>query len=124
MLYQRIQTVEAYIIDNGFNPFYKRWTFHEEVDSQVPPIVPEVMVKIDTTEDEIVDVIYNFIDPSNYPGSNDVEVEDDAAKGPTIFAQYYDELFSKVEVELYSRRTNFSSLNFLVKLMHLKMLHK
>ena len=95
-------------------------TFHGEVDSSVPPVVPEVVAKVDT----IKDVIYDFIGTSNYPSSNYVEVKDDVVMGPIMFAQYYDELFSEVEKKLYLGCTNFSSLNFLVNLMHLKVLHK
>ena len=124
MLHQQIQTVKVHIIDNGFNQFYKKWIFHGEVDSSVPSVVPKVLVEADTVEDEMVDVIYDFIGLPNYPSSNDVEVEDDAVIGPTMSTQYYDELFSEVEVELYPRFTDFSSLNFLVKLIHLKVLHK
>ena len=78
-----------------------------EVDSPVPPAMPEVVAEADTTEDEMVNVIYDFIGPSNYPGNNHVKVEDDAAMGPIMSAQYYDQLFSEVEAELNPMCTNF-----------------
>ena len=45
----------------------------------------EVVAK---AKDEIVDVIHDFIGPSNDLDSNDVNVEDDVAMGPIISAQY------------------------------------
>ena len=46
------------------------------------------------------------------------------AMKPSVSGQQYDELFSEVEAELYPGCTSYSSLNFLVKLMHLKVMHK
>ena len=45
-------------------------------------------------------------------------------EGATGLNQYFDDLFIEIETELYSGCTKFSSLNFLVKLMHLKVTYK
>ena len=99
--------MEAHIIDNGFNPFYKKWTFHGEVDIPFPPVMPEIMAEADTDEDEIVDVIYNFISPSNDPDSNDVDVEANAKMGSKMSVQYYDELFWMLKLNFILDALNF-----------------
>ena len=66
--------------------------------------------------DEMIDVLNDFLEPDNETD----EVDEKA----TASAQYFDDLFTEIETELYPECTKFSSLNFLVKLMHLKVSNK
>ena len=51
------------------------------------------------------------------------DAEGDPVGGPSSNEQY-DDLFAALRSELYPGVSSFSSLNFLVKLMHLKVLNK
>ena len=53
--------------------------------------------------------------------SDDVEVDPIAAQSSNV---QYDKLFTALNFELYPAMSSFSSLIFLVKLMHLKMMNK
>ena len=64
--------------------------------------------------DEMFDVLDDII-------NNDVEVDQATAETSNI---QYDDLFKALNYELYPGVSSFSSLNFLVKLMHLKVLNK
>ena len=70
----------------------------------------------------MIDVVHDFIGP---PMTNAVVGEDDDVEaGPSGSTQYYDELFAKIEAKSYPGCTTFSSLNFLAKLLHLKVMYK
>ena len=64
----------------------------------------------------MIDVLNDFMEPNNR--------DDDVDEEATGSNQYFDDLFTKIESELYPRCIKFSSLNFLVKLMHLKVSNK
>ena len=66
--------------------------------------------------DGMIDVSNNFMEPDNRG--------DDVDKGATGSAQYFDDLFTDIESKLYLGYIKFSFLNFLVKLMHLKVSNK
>ena len=66
--------------------------------------------------DKIIDVLNDFIEPDNWG--------DDVDKGVIGLVQYLDCLFTEIESELYPGCIKLSSLNFLVKLMHLKVSNK
>lgn len=75
--------------------------------------------------DEVLDVLNDFIGSLNDDGvQNDVHLDDDITSTAMAFDGQYEDLFAKVEVELYPGCTTFSSLNFLVKLIHMKVLCK
>ena len=66
--------------------------------------------------DEIINILNNFTEPDDGDDNVDERV--------TRSAQYFDNLFIEVESELYPRCIKFTFLNFLVKLMHLKVSNK
>ena len=69
--------MEAHITNNGFNPLYTKYILHSEVDIPIPDVLPKVVHEDDIVEDEMIDMIYVFIGPSNDLVSNNVDVEDD-----------------------------------------------
>ena len=46
----------------------------------------EVVHEEDVIENEMVNLIHDFISPSNDPTMDDINVEDDVQTGPTMFA--------------------------------------
>ena len=65
------------------------------------------------------DILNDFMEPDD-EGNRDDGVDEEAMRSN----QYFDDLFTKIESKLYPRCTKFSSLNFLVKLMYLKVSNK
>ena len=111
---QTIDVLEAHIIDRGFNPLYTKWIFHGEVE-------PEAQVETNNTCED-VDEMYQVL--------NDIvqHSEDIEGRDPTLEEEYqggqFDDLFAELDAELWPGCTTFSSLNFLVKLMHIKVMNK
>ena len=56
-----IGIVEAHIIDKGFNPLYKKWRYHGELDNFDDPVVPE---QGDNNGDEMLNVLDDVIRPT------------------------------------------------------------
>uniref|UniRef100_A0A803Q9D4 Uncharacterized protein n=1 Tax=Cannabis sativa TaxID=3483 RepID=A0A803Q9D4_CANSA len=91
----------------GFQTSYEQWIFHGEEEANVADVVVDVN-DIDEKHDVIDDVFTPACD-NNTPG---VDVN--------RMGEYYDELFKDIEADLYPCCNWISSLNFLAKLMHLK----
>ena len=93
---------------------YNQWIYHGET-ANVTGIssVPELSVKIPKC-DEIFDVLGNIISD---------DAEGDPVGGQSSNVQY-DVLFTTLRSKLYPGVSSFSSLNFLVKLKHLKVINK
>ena len=72
--------------------------------------------EIEENVDKMFDVLNDFMEPGNE--------DDDVDKKATASAQYFDDLFIEIESDLYPGCIKFSSLNFSVKLMHLKVSNK
>ena len=116
---QQIRIIEAHIIDHGFNLLYKIWRYHGKLDPVMDPIGHK---QGDNTSDEILNVLEDVIGPTHK-----LPVEDEHAnnfKIEPLYREKYDDLFAKIETELYLGCQKFSLLNFLAKLMHLKVLNK
>ena len=63
---QTIDTVEAHVFDKGFQQSYQKWVYHGEVEASVANEVVEENV------DEMVDVVDDFIFPTNADEADDV----------------------------------------------------
>ena len=93
---------------------YNQWIYHGETANVIgKSTVPEPCVGI-PERDEMFDVLGDIISD---------DAEGDLIGGQSSNEQYND-LFTALRSELYPDVSSFSSLNFLVKLMHLKVLNK
>ena len=110
--FERIGVVWVHLLQNGFHKFYRTRIFHGETIQNPTNEKP----KIEENVDEMIDVLNDFLELKN--GVDDVD------EGATGSAQYFDHSFIEIEMELYPRCSKFYSLNFLVKLMHLKVSNK
>ena len=105
---------EGHIFQYNFIFGYNQWIYHGETtndtgsSSMLGPSagIPDL--------DEIFDVLGHIISDS---------VEGDVIGGQSSNVQY-DDLFIKLRSQLYPDASSFSSLNFLVKLMHIKVMKK
>ena len=72
--------------------------------------------------DEMLNVLEDVIGPTHELPTEDEHP--DTFKVEPSQREIYDDLFVEMEIELYPGCQKFSSLNFLAKLMHLKVLNK
>ena len=112
----QLQDLESHIFRNGFMFGYNQWIYHEEpASTNAGTTVPEPEPSAGIPEhDEMFDVLGDIISD---------DAEGDPVGGQSSNEQY-DDLFTALRFESYPGVSSFSSLNFLVKLMHLKMLNK
>ncbi|KAL5552411.1 hypothetical protein UlMin_002587 [Ulmus minor] len=110
----QLEELESHIFRNGFMFGYNQWIHHgEPATGNAGTTVAGPSGGIHE-RDEMFDVLDDIISE---------DVDDDAVGGPSSNDQY-DDLFAALRSELYPGVSSFSSLNFLVKLMHLKVLNK
>ncbi|KAL5560845.1 hypothetical protein UlMin_037056 [Ulmus minor] len=110
----QLEDLESHIFRNGFMLGYNQWIHHGEA----------VTAKAGTTvagpsggiheRDKMFDMLDDIIS----------EDADEDAVGGSSSNDQYDDLFAALRSELYPSVSSFSSLKFLVKLMHLKFLNK
>ncbi|KAL5538476.1 hypothetical protein UlMin_035499 [Ulmus minor] len=93
---------------------YIEWIYHgENVNAASSSNVPQPNSGVHD-RDEMFEVLEDII-------SNDAEVDQLGNQSSNV---QYDDLFTTLNSELYPGVSSFSSLNFLVKLMHLNMMNK
>ncbi|KAJ9543051.1 hypothetical protein OSB04_022758 [Centaurea solstitialis] len=116
MLSQKPDVVEAHIHAYGWQASYTTWVYHGEVD----PL--HVIEDEGPTTDEMIGAINDVIGENiNNEEHVDEGIPDGGANG---IDQEYAELFQEVETELYPSCTWLSSLNFLAKMLHMKVMNK
>ena len=118
-LWQQIGILEAHIIDNGFNLLYKKWRYHREPNMLMKAVVHE---QVANTGDEMLNVLEDVIGlthelPIKYEDFDNFEIE-------PSHREKYDDRFAEMESKLYLGCQKFFSLNFLTKLIPLKVLNK
>ncbi|KAL5542126.1 hypothetical protein UlMin_009836 [Ulmus minor] len=110
----QLEDLESHIFRNSFMFGYNQWIHHgEPVTANVGTTVAGPSGGIHE-RDEMFDVLDDIIS----------EDADEDAVGGSSSNDQYDDLFAALRSELYHGVSSFSSLNFLVKLMHLKVLNK
>ncbi|KAM6565737.1 hypothetical protein CsatA_024865 [Cannabis sativa] len=107
--FEPLNIVEAHVFDWGFDNGYQKWIYHGESETEVVAQTEVVEHILDDEDDEMIPIVEDFIRPT----TEDVQRNSDSF-------QYYDELFEEIEAELYPGCHWISSLNFLAKLLHLK----
>ncbi|KAM6554835.1 hypothetical protein CsatB_015597 [Cannabis sativa] len=106
--FEKIDRVRAHVFDRGFMEGYEKWIYHGEPED----VVDDVAVVDVELEDEMIHILEDFFPPT----TEDVQGEDEQ---PTT-NPHFDDLFEEIEAELYPGCDWISSLNFLAKLLHLK----
>ncbi|XP_060961732.1 uncharacterized protein LOC115718743 [Cannabis sativa] len=110
--FEKIDRIRAHVFDRGFMQGYEKWIYHGEPEDAVD----DVAVGDVESEDEMIPILEDFF-PST---TEDRQGEDEQ---PTTNPQF-DDLFEEIEAELYPGCDWISSLNFLAKLLHLKVREK
>ncbi|KAL5560887.1 hypothetical protein UlMin_030634 [Ulmus minor] len=110
----QLQDLESHIFRNSFMFDYNQWIYHGEPASANAGTTVAGPSGGIHERDEMFDVLDDIISE---------DADGDAVGGPSSNEQY-DDLFAALRSELYPSVSSFSSLNFLVKLIHLKVLNK
>ncbi|XP_060965657.1 uncharacterized protein LOC133034566 [Cannabis sativa] len=106
--FEKIDRVRAHVFDRGFMQGYDKWIYHGEPEDAVV----DVAVADVESEDEMIPILEDF-----FPSTTEEPQGED--EQPTTNPQF-DDLFEEIEAELYPGCDWISSLNFLAKLLHLK----
>ena len=119
----KLNRVQAHIIDNGFNPNYSVWIYHGERSTVPQQAILNSSASTSATNasrDEMADALLDLTNEMNFESGD----ADDRTEEVDEEAMSYEEHFEELQSELWPGCTKMSSLNFLVKLMHLKVMHK
>ncbi|XP_060959205.1 uncharacterized protein LOC133030469 [Cannabis sativa] len=106
--FEKIDRVRAHVFDRGFMQGYDKWIYHGEPED----VVVDVAVADVESEDEMIPILEDF-----FPSTTEEPQGED--EQPTTNPQF-DDLFEEIEAQLYPGCDWISSLNFLAKLLHLK----
>ncbi|XP_062080223.1 uncharacterized protein LOC133784977 [Humulus lupulus] len=125
--YYELETIERHLWVNGFSKSYTNWVFHGEDKTSSSFNVDELESDINEDsvdsedDDDMIEAIQDVAGGINFETYQDEEIaEEESHYEPTKFK----ELFEEVKKELYPGCSKFSSLTFLVKMMHIKVLNK
>ena len=109
-------TIERHLIRFGFSMSYQRWIFHGEEPECIPNEQNDVSIDVemaDTIDNEVIDTLNDACGPVD----QDINLEESPSHGN------FENLFNEANKELYSGCRKFSTLTFLVKLMHVNVLN-
>ncbi|KAK1407509.1 hypothetical protein QVD17_39125 [Tagetes erecta] len=119
--WQYLDIVYAHVHDNGFQRGYTTWNYHGEKYANASEIAalfaPRARTQATRTQHEMFDVIDDVMAEIN---TNTENVPEDV----TRLDGEFDALFNELNTELYPGCSWMSSLNFIAKLLHIKVLNK
>ncbi|XP_042404102.1 uncharacterized protein LOC121993927 [Zingiber officinale] len=101
---------------HGIQQSYKVWDYHGE-KYEHPPLENEVLSDSDA-QDEMRDVL------NDLTGLVEIGESSEPTQQRDFQTENFNDMLREIEKELYPGCVNFSALNFLVKLMHVKVLNK
>ncbi|KAK9190605.1 hypothetical protein WN943_019212 [Citrus x changshan-huyou] len=117
------EAAEEHIIVHGFWSKYKKWKMHGELSTSVESN-QEMKVSYDSSADD--DMIGMIHDTMCFPNlgclPNNPSLENELNKGPNDKTKAFLKLLEKAESPLYPGYENFTSLSFIVRLLHIKVL--
>jgi hypothetical protein len=116
---QDMDTIKAHVRNKGFLESYELWNYHGEKHPNAAEIEALFAppTRTPTTNNEMFDAIDDIMAEQN---TNEENIdEDETAEDPE-----FDALFKELNTELYPGCGWLSSLNFLAKLMHIKVMNK
>ncbi|XP_076897802.1 uncharacterized protein LOC143551209 [Bidens hawaiensis] len=114
-----LTVIKAHIHDKGFQQSYETWIYHGEElpNSPVVDALSGSRKRIVVPTQEMFDALDDVMAEQN---TNEVNIDEDA----NDLDPEFDALFAEVNTELYPGCTWLSSLNFLAKMTHFKVINK
>ncbi|KAL5538432.1 hypothetical protein UlMin_042939 [Ulmus minor] len=118
--WQHLDTVKTHLMANGFSKTYVRWHYHGEPREDV---IIEQESYDSEKDDEMNDALHDNDGQSyfNVGGVDHNVIDEHTMK---VDGEEYSKLFGEINFKLYTSCTKFSVMNFLVKLMHIKVLSR
>ena len=97
------------------------WIYHGERNTVPQRTIPTggAGTSASIIGDEMVDALLDLVNEMSFESGHANDRNEEVDKEAMSYEEYFEELQSK----LWPRCTKMSSLNFLVKLMHLKVMH-
>ncbi|XP_062089141.1 uncharacterized protein LOC133795700 [Humulus lupulus] len=115
-LLQPLPLVELHLVQHGIQLSYKVWDYHGKKHDH--PSAEQEVILDGGVHDEMVDIL------ADISGHVEIGESSEPIQEGNDQNKNLDEIFKKMEKELYPGCESFSALNFLVKLMHVKVLNK
>ncbi|XP_062120517.1 uncharacterized protein LOC133834781 [Humulus lupulus] len=115
-LLQPLPLVELHLVQHGIQLSYKVWDYHGEKHDH--PSAEKEVILDGGVHDEMVDIL------ADISGHVEIGESSEPIQEGNDQNKNLDEIFKQMEKELYPGCKSFSALNFLVKLMHVKLLNK
>ncbi|KAM6563591.1 hypothetical protein CsatB_023589 [Cannabis sativa] len=129
LYYYDLETIERHIFVRGFYTKYVLWEFHgediteiHEDEENAESIVEEDNTLYDSDDEDDDDMIPALEDLANQSHRNSDFVNLGDSNGDNNARNSLPNLFAEAEKELYPGCTVFSSLTFIVNLMHIKVM--
>lgn len=116
-----INSLEAHIHSHGFSRAYKTWIHHGEPYA-VPARVQHIPSTICQMRDALNDVVWENTGNEHHTDNEDNSNE--PTEGPSSTNVDLDELFTLADTPLYPGCDWMSSLDFLAKILHMKVMNK
>ncbi|KAM6544118.1 hypothetical protein CsatB_008565 [Cannabis sativa] len=114
--FQTIDVLESHLFVNGFLRSYTNWNWHGE-EEIIPTRTADVI-----EEDEMIDIVSDIMQHANCVDEEN-EHEEIPEQGFNSRVDYSD-LFEEIGAPLFPGCQKYTSLNFMVKMMHFKVLGK
>ncbi|KAH7849317.1 hypothetical protein Vadar_016185 [Vaccinium darrowii] len=116
------QVVKDHLYSHGFFKNYKNWTNHGEPYS--PLHCDGDNGKDKANGDDMVGMIYEALGNPQLGTENNEQSTDDPQTGPDERTMKYLKLLQDAQIELYPGCKNFTTLSFVVRLLHMKVLYR
>ncbi|KAG5528907.1 hypothetical protein RHGRI_029536 [Rhododendron griersonianum] len=115
--------VKEHIIINGFDTKYTRWTYHEELSASSSGSAMDVNHEFDFMDD-MVGLVHDAFGIQRQEGDlSDVEMINGVGLGPDEKTKKFFKLLEDAKRELYPGCKTFTTLSFIMRLMHIKVLN-
>ncbi|XP_058215037.1 uncharacterized protein LOC131326316 [Rhododendron vialii] len=114
---------KEHIIINGFDTKYTRWTYHEELSASSSGSAMDVNHKSDFMDDMVGLVHDAFGIPRQEGDLSDAEMINGVGLGLDEKTKKFFKLLEDAKRELYPGCKTFTTLSFIMRLMHIKVLN-
>ncbi|KAI8568409.1 hypothetical protein RHMOL_Rhmol02G0197000 [Rhododendron molle] len=115
--------VKEHIIINGFDTKYTRWTYHEELSASSSGSAMDVNHESDFMDDMVGLVHDAFGIPRQEGDLSDAEMINGVELGPDEKTKKFFKLLVDAKRELYPGCKTLTTLSFIMRLMHIKVLN-
>ena len=136
-VWKSLDGVERHLLTYGMSPLYSQWVYHGETSNlsrelnqtthsiRGEELNPEEFTDVPTEENEMLNIL-NDLQVRSFEEElheEDIETEVPINVHESDNSKLFEDLLGQACNQLYAGCTKYSSLNFLVRLMHIKVLN-